>query len=237
MPTQQDDSCDDCGSYLDGDAECSNRSAAEYNFVEDSIYFDRLIPAGRPVLVQELKAWLQPGSHRNVKFLASDFIGKYHIEELQSYLLSQAHPYLDRWSELEDKDRDWVLNYFWAASRCEKHRYASLGKLLCTTRHRDIQEWILFVPLQMPDKEFIPIISDYLRLQSDISKKCIALVVRSLALLEHHGHSTKGIFAKYSTLFSKEEVRKEIEEAWRHNRIDPCKVLDAINKPASLTHV
>jgi hypothetical protein len=141
----------------------------ECNFTNNLEYLNALSTIHRKEVTEELRDWIaHPKSPVNIKFLASDFIGKYEIRELQDTLLQAANSKLIQWAGITDpNEKSWVLNYLWAYSRCEAPRYKTLGKLLL---HQDlptqkpdnfIDEWILFVPLQMPDLEFLPILRDY----------------------------------------------------------------------------
>jgi hypothetical protein len=178
------------------------RSNAEYDFVTDSREIKRFVRTNRQSLISTLNLWIENNSHRNVKFLASDFIGKFQINEFKQRLLDIAEPKIHNWDQIDINDRDWVLNYYWAASRCDTPTYDRLGQLLINTENIYIQEWILFVPLQMPDKEFISIIDKYLNKQKNITPKCLSFILQGLDKIKDNGHSTAEIFSRYNKILS-----------------------------------
>jgi hypothetical protein len=196
------------------------RSAAEYNFVEDSSYFDRLVPVARGEVINILRTWILQESHRNVKFLASDFVGKFRLQELAEELRNRADKKLQNWESVKEEEQDWVLNFLWAASRCERQQYESLAKLLATTPHTYIQEWILFVPRQMPDGEFVAVIDRFLSKNRNVSHSAMKAVVWALAALSKAGHDVCDLFRKHEKLLGNQEMRSEIEAACRGYTLD-----------------
>jgi hypothetical protein len=54
----------------------------EFTFADSLEYFDILIPLRKKEVVQALAPWVHPRSHPHLKFLASDFIGMYKLDEL-----------------------------------------------------------------------------------------------------------------------------------------------------------
>lgn len=195
------------------------RTAGEYNFIEDAIYFDRLVDVARGQVVEVLRTWLHPDSHTNVRFLGSDFVGKYRLQELAHELKDRAERKLRNWDALAARERDCALNFFWAASRCEKRPYTSLGKLLQTTSREYIQEWILFVPQQMPDKEFIALIDYYLERNKRITSRGLIAAAWALAALEQAGHPATQVVVKHAALFDSPEVRQQIKAAWESRNL------------------
>lgn len=205
-----------------------SRSPTEYNFVEEGSYFDKLIPVARSQVVEVLRAWVHADSHRNMKFLASDFVGKYLLHELAHDLRVRAENKLKQWDKVPATDRDWVLNFLWAASRCEKHRYETLGKMLTTTPDEYIQKWILFVPQQMPDREFVKIIDRYLRKNKRIGSGCIKAAILALAALQHARHDAVNVIRGNAALFIASDVRDEIRVAWEAKHLDCEEVLGVV---------
>ena len=106
----------------------------EYTFTERLWdFFDTLVKMRPKEIVKILSTWIEPKSHKNLKYLASDFIGKYQLTEIAEELRRQAEPILHLGNLIED-DRGWVLNYIWAYSRCEKPMYKTLGTLCAPPR-------------------------------------------------------------------------------------------------------
>lgn len=211
------------------------RSEAEYNFVEDRKYFDDLVPTAREHVIEALQPWLQPGSSRNVKFLGSDFVGRYELHELKDYLLQQATPRLEKWASISADDKAWILNYVWAASRCEKPRYTTLKKLLLSTPHQDIQEWILFAPRQMDQPDFLEIVAGYLDRYPPPSTRCLKSAIRALAAMQAAGVETTPVLLAKPALFASEDTKAEIQAAWQHELLDPGLILFALQSTSEST--
>ena len=202
----------------------------EFTFAESIEYFDILLEVRRVEIVRILRSWIAPQSHQNLKFLASDFIGLYRLCELTPFLRAEAYSRIQQLTiDSEDEivggvqseigsDLSWVLNYFWAASRCEDPMYASLGELLCRTKDDRIQNWILFVPLQMPDEEFLNILDEYLARGDRISKENLRATARALAYLERAGRrgrkSAAKILVKHLGHFKNQDIESDIEKIW-----------------------
>jgi len=191
------------------------RQTREYKFVQEVKYFDALVKVSRYDVVAILRDWLTPNNHRNVRFLASDLAGYYELHELKDDLLSLAKEPWDNWSLLSVDDRDCVLNYFWAASRCEEKRYHKLGTILRTTPDEHVQRWILFVPRQMPDKEFCHIIDKYLD-RKNLPIAAVRDAVWALAALAGNGHVAAIVtLEKHMPLFDSLDLRTDIDLAWQ----------------------
>ncbi len=206
------------------------RSEAEYNFVQDRKYFDDFVPTARQHVIDALQLWLAPGSARNVKFLGSDFVGRYELHELRDYLFQQANPRIEKWNSILAPEKEWVLNYIWAASRCEKPRYAMLHRLLLNTPYEDIQEWILFVPRQMDQQDFLEIVNSYLGRFPHISRKCVKCAIWALAAIQESGVDTAQVFINRRTAFELDDAKKEIEAAWQEKLLDPGMILNALQR-------
>jgi hypothetical protein len=183
--------------------------------MSDTEYFSKVLPRETPTVVDILRKWIEPASHKNIKFLGSDLIGKYRIKQLRDDLLRYCEPRLLRWSTLDTGEQDWVLNYKWAASRCEEKMYSSLGALLLKTPYLEIQEWILFVPLQMPDKEFIKIIDDYVSKRKELPPSALSAVIKALAALNANECPAAPVLVKHKEIFSRPAILEEIEQAWQ----------------------
>jgi hypothetical protein len=202
-----------------------SRSPMEYNFVQEGSYFDQLVPVVRSHVVEVLRSWIHPDNHINVRFLASDFVGKYQLQELAHELKVRPDKKLQQWETVPPHERDCVLNFRWAASRCEKQRYASLGRLLITTPEEYIQKWILWVPRQMPDKEFVRIVKDYLARNKHITREGLNAAILALAALKSAGHSVDEVLRANPITLGSEESKKQLELAWRSYQLDPTEAL------------
>ncbi len=193
----------------------AREEAKEYTFSESIRYFDALVKVRRKEIVDILGSWIEPKSHLNVKFLASDFIGEYQLDELAERLLEQAEPILHA-GKVEDANRDWVLNYIWAASRCENPQYRRLGEILRCTSDEKIEAWILFVPVQMPSKELGEIIDNYLRREAEISPENLKRVVRAAAALQKaEKYDGLNLLKRHKDRFCK-VLQATVEEIWRN---------------------
>lgn len=107
----------------------------------------------------------------------------YNLYELTSSLKSQVNEVID---SIDDQNRSWILNYIWAVSRCEKQKYHWLGELLYNFDDRKVLDWILFVPIQMPDVEFATILDKFLECRgaSIDGGDTLILTARALAAIE-----------------------------------------------------
>jgi hypothetical protein len=161
---------------------------AEYSFASNMQYFDALVATRRQDVIEALRGWIRaPESPPNIRFLASDFVGNYLLAELAEELRAAVRPKIALWSEVSGMDKAWVLNYVWAYSRCESPRYKSLADLLLRDDDGFTHKWILFVPLQMPDAEFIPVLDRYISSSTFVERNS-AQVKLALANLIQQGH-------------------------------------------------
>lgn len=176
----------------------------EYNFASNLNYFNMVINVRRSEVIQILKEWiLDVPVDANLKFLGSDFVGMYGLHELYEDLRREADRQRPGWEELEAKDRGWVMNYIWAYSRGEHPRYKSLGELLSKQGDPWMKKWILFVPRQMPECEFVQIVKDYLKDCSSLNPELRTEVEAALKSLGVAGHcSPEKIKQEYPRLFS-----------------------------------
>lgn len=205
--------------------------AKEYTFAENMDYFDTLIEVRRQDIVNIMESWIEPSTPINVKFLASDFIGEYYLKELAPRLMSQIDPILHG-GNLDEKNTYWVLNYLWAASRCEEHKYKTLSNVLCHCNDDKIEEWIVFVPVQMPSKELGEMIEVYLSLEKSISVSILELIVRAAASLERKKCFDGGaLLKKYDKKFEKLDVNK-IRRIWANYAL-PDSMIENLGKSVS----
>ncbi len=194
--------------------------SAEYTFTESMEFFDTLVNMRPKEIVKILSTWIEPKSHKNLKYLASDFIGRYQLTEISEELRRQAEPVL-RLGNLTEDNRGWVLNYIWAHSRCEKPMYKSLGDVMRTTSDHEIEKWILFLPVQMPSIEFAQMINDYLERDAPIADDNLLLVIQAVASL-HRAHiiDSAALLKKFPNRFGPHH-QEDVERIWRNYALVP----------------
>jgi len=192
----------------------------EYTFTESMDFFDTLVKMRPKEIVKILSTWIEPKSHKNLKYLASDFIGKYQLTEIAEELRRQAEPILHL-GLLTEEDRGWVLNYIWAYSRCEKPMYKFLGDVMRTTSDPAVEKWILFLPLQMPSLEYANMINDYLERDALIDEDNLLLVIQSIAYL-HRAQVLDGValLKKFPNRFGPHH-QENVERIWRNYTLAP----------------
>lgn len=192
----------------------------EYTFTESMAFFDTLVNMRPREIVKILSTWIEPKSHKNLKYLASDFIGKYQLTELAEELRRQAEPVLHLGMMTED-DRGWVLNYLWAYSRCEKPVYRFLGDIMRATTDHEIEKWILFLPVQMPSIELAHLIHSYLEREAPIADDNLLLVIQAVASL-HRAQVVDGIamLKEFSNRFGPHH-QEDVERIWRNYALTP----------------
>ncbi len=196
----------------------------ECSFAGSIKYFDSIV-ALRPKEVESiLQSWILPNSPTNLKFLASDLIGKYRLETLAKELKRIAYIQFSKGTSQnssDDFDTSWVLNYLWAWSRCEKPMYKTMGDLLISTDNRDTRKWILFVPRQMPDSEWCGILERYLH-RHKITMDNAEDVALALAELKLNGHESAKNILKDALKNSEdiEKVREVVISIWREIGLD-----------------
>jgi hypothetical protein len=188
----------------------------EYTFADSISFFEMLVKARRQDVINELRRWIGLNEHHNLKFLASDFIGKFELEELKDELYEQARQGSKR---MTDIDRGWILNYMWAYSRFEKPKYKLLEEKLLEA-DKKTQAWILFVPIQMEDPEFLKIIDNYLDSRGkEIDDDNLILAARALAALQRVRLDGHGVLKKSSNLFKSDKVLDEVRKQWIEFRL------------------
>jgi hypothetical protein len=192
----------------------------EYTFTESMDFFDTLVKMRPREIVEILSTWIEPKSHKNLKYLASDFIGKYQLNEIVNELRRQAEPILHL-GNLSEGDREWVLNYIWAYSRCEKPMYKFLGEVMRATSDHEIEKWILFLPIQIPSVEYANMISDYLERDTPIADDNLLLVIQAVASL-HRAQVVDGVamLKKFPNRFGPHH-QEDVERIWRNYALMP----------------
>lgn len=209
--------------------EAAREEPKEYTFAKSIHYFDKLVTVQRKVIIELLREWIQKSDHPNVKFLASDFIGKYRLYELSKDLYDEASRRLGDNIPESIKDRAWILNYIWAYSRCEEPMYETLKDLLCSTKEEWIKEWILAVPIQMPDQRFIEILSAYLECDKEISVQNRKKVLKALASMQQNGkYNVEKLFKQHGYLFDNVELLNYIDNIWCSKGISPLNIKNII---------
>jgi hypothetical protein len=194
--------------------------SGECTFTESMDFFDTLVKMQPKEIIKILSTWIEPKSHKNLKYLASDFIGKYQLTEIADELRRQAEPILHLGNLAED-DRGWVLNYIWAYSRCEKPMYKTLGDVMRTTSDHEIEKWILFLPVQIPSIELATTINDYLERDAPIADDNLLLVIQAVASM-HRAQVADGValLKKYPNRFGPDH-QEEVERIWRNYALAP----------------
>jgi hypothetical protein len=85
--------------------------------------------------------------------------------------------------------------------------YASLERELCKSGDPWIERWILFVPLQMPDKEFIEVLKKYIESKAELPSdtlKALGAAVNNLCW--HYNGECEELLNMYSKKFPHEAV-------------------------------
>jgi len=98
------------------------RKGDEYTFAKKIWFFDTLIDVRRKEVIKVLRNWIGSDKHINLRFLATDFIGRYRLRELEDEVRIEAllgTKGFKHWQTLSTEERFCILNYMWAASRCE----------------------------------------------------------------------------------------------------------------------
>ena len=183
------------------------RSDQEVLFISDPSVFKRLIgAAGDRKRVQAiLREWLESSDVR-LRFLASDIVGTCELSEFRDELSTLSDAMIADWDNVDPDHEGWVLNYKWAASRCEDPPYDSLSRLLLETPHDEIQNWILFVPCQMPCHELSEMIRLYLKKRGvSISHTNRQRTLEAMTAL-HPVHSQRRTLKRYRNLFLHPEL-------------------------------
>jgi hypothetical protein len=188
--------------------------ANEYTFSANLEYFESLKDSRREEFCSTVREWILDNScPPNVRFLASDFVGRFELHELRDLLWQKADAQRSHWDSIQDDDKCWILNYMWAASRCDQARYRRLGEFLCSDADEFAQRWILFIPLQLPEPELVTVIGEYLRSRTEISEANLSNVIKAIAAIKRAGvdDATRVITSSLHR-FKSEALRQEIEQ-------------------------
>lgn len=127
------------------------RPGSECPFSSSPEYFDSIISSAKGDVIKIIGGWLHD-SNPNLRFLASDFVGKHQIRQYAAdmRIAADAVWLSGNWDETPDKTKQWVLNYYWALSALDGNELQILRDVLLTARDSFTRSWILHVPLQMP---------------------------------------------------------------------------------------
>lgn len=205
----------------------ARKDQKEYPFTENLEYFDALLEVGRPDVVEVLRDWIAPSSPVPLKFLGSDFIGRYQLVELVRDLRDQVKD--KDWDALPDGEFGWVLNFIWAASRCEPQMYLTLVNWIKTTPDARVREWLLFIPQQMNDGALLNVIGGFLSRSDTPSPTEMKLVIHGLRRLYPENETTiSRIIGKYRIKFRFPEIAEEVQRVWTRYNLSPDKVLRAM---------
>jgi hypothetical protein len=179
----------------------------EITFSQHQDYFEQLADGAKPrqEMCDELKYWLEwRPNNLPLRFLASDFVGLLRLKALRPTLLTIVDEQLPDWHVMEPDAKSCLLNYQWAASRCEEPMYESLTERLTATDEPFVQSWILFVTRQMADERLALMVHRFLLkkgksltkevLENDVIDAMAALHIKQCGDME-------GLLMKFKTLF------------------------------------
>ena len=205
----------------------AREEGSEYTFAGSVDYFTDLIAARRREVVGVLRTWIKETSNPKLKFLASDFIGLFKLDELRDELLAQLS--WTNWENTDWETKAWRLNYCWAASRADPDgMYRSLAQVMRNTPHTDIQRWILFIPRQMKDPEFVTVVREFLE-RDDLTREEIAWTIPVLAeLWEVDQRGIRNVLRRYRLRFTNEFLIMELKRVWRQYNLSPDDALRMI---------
>jgi hypothetical protein len=193
----------------------------EFVFSTNHDFFRRLIAnrTDRESVVKILHDWLAPGMNAKFRFLASDFVGLLRLHELAPELRKRFEEKKPAWNTLTDqREKSCLLNYAWAASRCEDQPYRYL-KYLLRTMPPDVQEWILFIPRQMQEPELCTMIDEYLGTKAaTVSDKLLELTIDAIAALHSQGLievsvEIAAVARKHRAMFDTRGLAQRLDEA------------------------
>jgi hypothetical protein len=189
----------------------------EFVFSTNHEFFQLLIanPIERQSTVKILRSWLEPSSEVKFRFLASDLVGLLRLYEIGPELRARFEAKRASWPSVKDTDeKSCLLNYAWAASRCENPPYRYLTHLLLNTPYADVQEWILFVPRQMRDPELRDMIAAYLGTRgSELSDALLMCVIAAMKALHADGRDMSEMARTFRSLFDAKKLSQELDNA------------------------
>ena len=91
--------------------------------------------------------------------------------------------------------------------------YRRMTHILLNTPYEDVQEWILFVPQQMFDRELQQMIGLYLETRGDsLSEKMLKAVIPAIKELHAHGLDMSHIAQEHRPRFAKYDLSAELDE-------------------------
>lgn len=198
----------------------AREEGSEYTFAGSVDYFTDLIAARRQEVVGVLRTWIKESSNHKLKFLASDFIGLFKLDELRGELLAQLS-WAD-WEHTHWETKAWRLNYCWAASRADPNgMYRGLAQVMRNTPHDDVQHWILFIPRQMKDPEFAVVVREFLE-RDDLTREKVAWAIPALAeLWEVDERGIRNLLRRHRSQFDDEFIVKELKRIWCEHNLSP----------------
>jgi hypothetical protein len=181
------------------------RGKSEVVFATDQKFFERLIGSekARAESVEVLAPLLESPSIKT-RFLAIDFVGMLRLHELAPRLRELAADRQKDWGELSPEERGCVLNYWWAASRCEVPPYQLLKVRLLDWQEPFVQKWILFVAKQMPDDYLAQMVKVFIRVRgATASRDVMEEAISAIAVLHNTGSDMRSIVKRYEAVFRK----------------------------------
>ena len=182
--------------------------ANEVVFATTPRFFERLVgsPNARAESVEVLRGWIESPLPK-LQFLGSDFVGLLRLDELAGRLRELAAERQKEWRTLSDAEKGCVLNYWWAASRCETPMYESLAERLIEWDDPFVRKWILFVPRQMPDARLAHIVEAFLRSpQSGAHADVLHAAIDAIEALHHYGIDMRRVVRRNREAFEKSSL-------------------------------
>jgi hypothetical protein len=184
---------------------------SEVVFASDDKFFERLIgsDAARAEAVDVLRQWIESPIIQ-LRFLATDMVGMLRLSELALRIRELAAERQKEWKSLSEIERGCVLNYWWAASRCEEPMYESLKTRLVEWSDPFVQRWIIFVARQMPDARLGHIIELFLRLRgTTVKREVLVAALESIETLHHAGIDMRHAIGRYQLVFERAKLWDE----------------------------
>ncbi|MGZ5000468.1 MAG: hypothetical protein ACXV7F_09215, partial [Methylomonas sp.] len=90
-----------------------------------------------------------------------------------------------------------------------------------TTSDHQTEKWILFLPVQVPSREFASVLYDYLERDTPIADDNLLLVIQAVASL-HRAQMTNGVtlLKKFPNRFGPHH-QDDVERIWRNYALSP----------------
>jgi hypothetical protein len=177
--------------------------ANEVVFATTPRFFERLVgsPNARTESVEVLRVWIESPLPK-LQFLGSDFVGLLRLEELAPRMRELAAERQKEWRTSTDAERGCVLNYWWAASRCESPMYDSLLQRLIEWDDPFVRKWILFVARQMPDARLAHMVEAFLRSRRHPPEAdVLRAAIDAIEALHHYGIDMRMIVRRNRKVF------------------------------------